>query len=160
MSWRDSGLSESIPRRVYVIPVSSLVPDAHVPVQSPLDLSLSKMADDNPNKPRTLGGNNTSDPVPSSWPRSAASSAPRIGRIGGWGGGGSTCVSFHITISISLTPNSYIPYVFAVVVAVAGVVSQLWAMTAMMGTTSRKTILQAGREGNLPSRWILILIIN
>ncbi|KAI0275824.1 hypothetical protein BGY98DRAFT_990057 [Russula aff. rugulosa BPL654] len=48
------------------------------------------MADDNPNKPRTLGGDNAGDPIPSSWPRSAASSAPRIGRIGGWGGGGST----------------------------------------------------------------------
>lgn len=48
------------------------------------------MADDNPNKPRTLGGDNASDPIPSSWPRPATSSAPRIGRIGGWGGGGST----------------------------------------------------------------------
>lgn len=126
---------------------------------SHLDLSLSKMADDNPNKPRTLGGNNPSDPAPSSWPRSAASSAPRIGRIGGWGGG-PTCVSYHITISILLTPNSYIRYAFAVVVAVAGVVSQLWATTAMMGTTNRRTILQAVREGNLPSRWILVFIIN
>jgi hypothetical protein len=117
------------------------------------------MADDNPNKPRTLGGGNPSDPVPSSWPRPAASSAPRIGRIGGWGGGGSTCVSYHITISISLTPNSYIWYEHTVVVVVAGVVSRLWATTATMGTTSRRTILQAVREGNLLSRWILILII-
>ncbi len=69
------------------------------------------MADDNPNRPRTLGGDNASDPVTSSWPRPAASSAPRIGRIGGWGGGGSTYVSYHITIFITLTPNTYIPYV-------------------------------------------------
>jgi len=48
------------------------------------------MGDDNPSRPRTLGGDNPSDPIPSSWPRPAASSAPRIGRIGGWGGGGST----------------------------------------------------------------------
>jgi hypothetical protein len=64
------------------------------------------MADDNPNRPRTLGGNNASDPAPSSWPRPAAS-APRIGRIGGWGGGGSTCVSYHITVFISLTKLLY-----------------------------------------------------
>ncbi|KAI9513224.1 hypothetical protein F5148DRAFT_1273174 [Russula earlei] len=44
------------------------------------------MSDDNPNTPRTLGGGNANDPpVPSSWPRSDASSRPRVGRIGGWG---------------------------------------------------------------------------
>ena len=109
------------------------------------------MADDNPNRPRTLGGDYASDSIPSSWPRPAASSAPRIGRIGGWGGGGSTCVSYHIAISIPLTPNSYILYAYTVVVVVVvvGVVSQLWATTATMGTTSRRTILQAGKEGNL-----------
>ena|SRR6266576_6409766 len=109
------------------------------------------MADDNPNRPRTLGGGNASDPIPSSWPRPAASSAPRIGRIGGWGGGGSTCVSYHITMFISLTTNSYIPYAYTVVVVVVvvGVGSQLWATTATMGTTSHRTILQAAREGNL-----------
>ncbi len=50
------------------------------------------MADDNPNRPRTLGGDNADDPNLSSWPRPAA---PHIGRIGGSGGGGSTCVSYH-----------------------------------------------------------------
>jgi len=48
------------------------------------------MSDDNSNRPRTLGGGNPNDPVPSSWPRSDASSRPRVGRIGGWGEGGST----------------------------------------------------------------------
>jgi hypothetical protein len=51
-----------------------------------------------------------SDPAPSACPRPAVSSAPRINHIGGWGGGGSMCISYHITIFISLTPNSHIPY--------------------------------------------------
>ncbi|KAH9054704.1 hypothetical protein EDB87DRAFT_1645918 [Lactarius vividus] len=44
------------------------------------------MSDDNPNRPRTLGGGNTSEPPLSSWSR--PSGGPRIGRIGGGGGNG------------------------------------------------------------------------
>ncbi|KAI0260609.1 hypothetical protein BC834DRAFT_899973 [Gloeopeniophorella convolvens] len=43
------------------------------------------MSDDNANRPRTLGGDNANEAVPSSWARPAASSGPRIGRIGGLG---------------------------------------------------------------------------
>ncbi|KAN0137584.1 hypothetical protein V8E53_004635 [Lactarius tabidus] len=42
------------------------------------------MSDEDPNRPRTLGGGNPSDPVP---PRPSGSSSSRIGRIGGSGGG-------------------------------------------------------------------------
>ncbi|KAI9456031.1 hypothetical protein BJY52DRAFT_1277661 [Lactarius psammicola] len=45
------------------------------------------MSDDNPNRPRTLGGGNASDSSPS-WSRPSGTSGARIGRIGGQGGGG------------------------------------------------------------------------
>src|SRR5712671_439447 len=57
------------------------------------------MSDDNPNRPRTLGDGNPNESVPSSWSR--PESRPRVGRIGGWGGGSTSCVSYHITDSFS-----------------------------------------------------------
>jgi hypothetical protein len=57
------------------------------------------MSDENSSRPRTLGGGNADEPIPSSWPRSSASSGSRIGRIGG--GGAPTCVSYHSVMSIS-----------------------------------------------------------
>jgi hypothetical protein len=59
------------------------------------------MSDDNPNRPRTLGGGNSDQPVPSSWPRPDSSSHPRVGRTGGRVGGGTSCVSYHIIKSFS-----------------------------------------------------------
>ena len=70
-----------------------------VRVSNTLPLLSHNMADNNPNRPRTLGGQNASDPASSPWPRSAASSGPRIGRIGG----DSSCVSNHLTTLISFT---------------------------------------------------------
>ncbi|KAH8986796.1 hypothetical protein EDB86DRAFT_2953473 [Lactarius hatsudake] len=50
------------------------------------------MSDDNPNRPRTLGGGNASEPPPSSWSRPSGLPSSRIGRIGGWGGSGGSSV--------------------------------------------------------------------
>lgn len=59
---------------------------------------ISTTSDDNPNRPRALGGDNASDPGDPSCPRRGASSRPSFHRIGRRAGGGSTCVSHQISI--------------------------------------------------------------
>lgn len=102
-----------------------------------------EMSDDNPNRPRTLGGGNANEPFPTSRP--SGSSGSRIGRIGGWGGGGSTaCVTYRITTSINISDLS-----FPLRAAVVDVASLLSVTTAMMmaATMNPRTTLPAAREG-------------
>ena len=104
----------------------------------------------------TLGGGNNSEPLPSTWSRSG-NAAPRIGRIGDWGGSASSGYVSSLQLLMRVPMARILTMISdgRLLVAqedrrqVAGAVLFLHRMTV---TTTRRMIKTEERTGSLVAR--------